>query len=416
MPVVDMVCGTEEWDWRRLAQVLPRELVERIATVRPPCGDTGADKPVWRHGNKHQFTMLSAYEAIADRDGPHEGGEWRKIWKLLVPQRIRVFVCIVFHDRLLTNVERFRRHITGSNLCGICGASPESVDHVLRSCAMVRNVWLRAIPMEVRDVFFNIPFKGWLCKNLFDPNFVICDEDWSIRFAIICWFIWKRRCCLVLGSGETFNDDILVRVNRMVEGCKRAYCANLRVPSQSIVQSCWCAPSLGWVKFNVDASVSTRDSRAGVGGVLRDDRGCWLLGFSRFLGRCDSLLAELWAIHDGLLHAWDSGYVRVELESDCLEVVRIINSESRALEGSALVSSITGVISRDWTVVVAHVGRGSNRVVDALAARGRDLGVGGMQLLAPPDALVSLIEEEALGSTSVVGEPIGVGPTRMGIG
>ncbi|KAL4353303.1 hypothetical protein GQ457_06G005280 [Hibiscus cannabinus] len=364
MPVVDMV--------------LPMELVERIATVRPPCGDAGADKPVWRYGSKHQFTMCSTYEAIADGVGPQEGGEWRKIRKLLVPQRIRVFFWIVFHDRLLTNVERYRRHITGNNLCGICGACPESMDHVLRSCAMVRNVWL--------------------------------------RFAITCWLIWKRRCCLVLGTGETFNDDILVHVNRMVEGCKRAFIANQRAPSRSIVQSCWCTPSLGWIKLNVDSSVSTRDYRAGVGGVLRNDRGRWLLGFSRFLGHCDSLLAELWAIHDGLLHAWDSGYARVELESDCLEAVRIINSESRALEGSALVSSFVGVISRDWTVTVTHVGRGRNRVADALAARGRDLGAGGMLFLAPPNALVSLIEEEALGSTSAVGESIGVGTNRLGIG
>ncbi|KAL4325878.1 hypothetical protein GQ457_11G009460 [Hibiscus cannabinus] len=185
----------------------------------------------------------------------------------------------------------------------------------------------------------------------------------------------------------------------MVEGCKRAFIANQRVPSRSIVQSCWCAPSLGWIKLNVDASVSTRDYRAGVGGVLRNDRG-----------------PKLWAIHDGLLHAWDSGYARVELESDCLEAVRIINSESRALEGSALVSSIVGVISRDWTVTVTHVGRGRNRVADALAARGRDLGAGGMLFLAPPNAFVSLIEEEALGSTSAVGESIGVGTNRLGIG
>ncbi|KAL4296817.1 hypothetical protein GQ457_12G001150 [Hibiscus cannabinus] len=228
--------------------------------------------------------------------------------------------------------------------------------------------------MEVKDVFFTLSTKFWLCKNLFDPNFVTCDEDWPIRFVVLCWLIWKRRCCLVLGSGEGFRDDILVRGDRMVEECKRALCANQWVSSRPVVQSSWLAPPLGWVKLNVDASVSSRDHKAGVGGVLRDDLGRWIIGFSRFLGRCDSLIAELWAIHDGLLQAWDSGYTRVELESDCLEAARIGNSASTTLAGSALVSSIKEVIGRVWTVVVKHVGRGNNRVADYLAAHGSRTG------------------------------------------
>ncbi|KAL4272206.1 hypothetical protein GQ457_13G013010 [Hibiscus cannabinus] len=347
MLVADMVCGTGDWDWRRIEHALPREMVERIATVQPP-------------------VALS------------EVGEWRRIWKLSVPQRIRVFVWLVFHDLLLTNVERHRRHMTNSNLCELCGDSPESVDHVLRSCAMVRNVWLRSIPMEAREVFFTLPIKAWLCKNLFEPNSVTCDEDWPIRFAILCWLLWKRRCCLVLGSGESFRDDVLVCGDRMV-------------------------------RLNVDASVTLHDNRAGVGRVIRDAQGRWVFGFYRFLGRCDSLVAEMWAIHDGLLQAWDLGYTRIELESDCLEAVLIIHSESSALAGSALVSSIKEVMGRGWTVVVKHVGRGSNRVADFLAAQGRNLVAGGMRLSEPPVALVSLLEEEFLGPSSSVGEATGVG-------
>ncbi|KAK8514764.1 hypothetical protein V6N12_057660 [Hibiscus sabdariffa] len=117
----------------------------------------------------------------------------------------------------------------------------------------------------------------------------------------------------------------------------------------------------------------------------------------------------MWAIHDGLLQAWDLGYTRIELESDCLEAVRIIHSESSALAGSALVSSIKEVLGRGWTVVVKHVGRGSNRVADFLAAQGRNLVAGGMRLSEPPVALVSLLEEEYLGPSSSMGEATGVG-------
>ncbi|KAK9008509.1 hypothetical protein V6N11_075399 [Hibiscus sabdariffa] len=99
--------------------------------------------------------------------------------------------------------------------------------------------------------------------------------------------------------------------------------------------------------MNVDASVSIADQTAGVGGVLRDGYGTWLFGFTRFLGRCATLLTELWTIHDGLLHAWVLGYCQVELESGCLVVVRIVNSRSDVLAGCTLVDSIRRLIRKD---------------------------------------------------------------------
>ncbi|KAK8694008.1 hypothetical protein V6N13_071572 [Hibiscus sabdariffa] len=67
-------------------------------------------------------------------------------------------------------VERYQRHITNSYLCGLCGERLENVDHVLRSCVMVRS----------------------------------------------------RRCCLVLASRESYRDDILVCGDRMVEEPSRS--------------------------------------------------------------------------------------------------------------------------------------------------------------------------------------------------
>ncbi|KAK8506653.1 hypothetical protein V6N12_013467 [Hibiscus sabdariffa] len=138
-----------------------------------------------------------------------------------------------------------------------------------------------------------------------------------------------------------------------------------------VVRSRWSTPSHRWVKLNVDALVSSLDHKAGVGGVIRDEFSFWLLGFTRFLGHYDVLAAALWAIHDSLLQGWNSGYSRVELESNCLEAVSIINSSSDALIGSALVDSVKELIAREWSIVVRHVSRVNNRVADMLASRGR---------------------------------------------
>ncbi|KAK8492824.1 hypothetical protein V6N12_032836 [Hibiscus sabdariffa] len=37
-----------------------------------------------------------------------------------VMQRIKVFMWLAFHDRLLTNAERSMRHLEDSNMCSLC--------------------------------------------------------------------------------------------------------------------------------------------------------------------------------------------------------------------------------------------------------------------------------------------------------
>ncbi|KAL4304165.1 hypothetical protein GQ457_10G007230 [Hibiscus cannabinus] len=230
-------------------------------------------------------------------------------------------------QRLLTNAERVRRHFANSELCGICGGAREDMEHVLRSCAMAKGLWLRLIPSASRVSFFSLTFKEWFCTNLFEGSFVSNDDEWSNRFAIMCWLLWKRRCRLLFEENVGVLDDVLVTGNRLLMQTRDAFTVLAGSYARSAVVRLWSRPPPGWVKMNVDASVSIADQTAGVGGAIRDDTGSWRFGFARFVGRCNALLAELWAIHGGLLHTWELGYLRVELESDFLEAVRIVNCQ-----------------------------------------------------------------------------------------
>ncbi|KAK8486727.1 hypothetical protein V6N12_041723 [Hibiscus sabdariffa] len=136
------------------------------------------------------------------------------------------------------------------------------------------------------------------------------------------------------------------------------------------------------------------DRFAGTGGVLRDDSGAWISGYARSVGRCDALLAELWAIHDGLLLAWDLGFRLVELESDNLEAVRIACAQSNVLSTSALVGAIASLIGREWKVEVRHITRDSNGVADKLAKQGRLLGMESTIFGVAPAVVAGLVEAE----------------------
>ncbi|KAK8627393.1 hypothetical protein V6N13_135005 [Hibiscus sabdariffa] len=71
------------------------------------------------------------------------------------------------------------------------------------------------------------------------------------------------------------------------------------------------------------------------------------------------------------MHAWSRGYRQVELESDSLEAVRLVLSNSPDVAVCGLVLSIKGWLSKMWQVRILHVYREGNRVVDWKAITGR---------------------------------------------
>ncbi|KAL4378034.1 hypothetical protein GQ457_02G022360 [Hibiscus cannabinus] len=55
---------------------------------------------------------------------------WHVIWQLNVPQMVHVFLWLVVHGRLLTNVESCHCHISASSSCTKCSCNVE----VLNQC------------------------------------------------------------------------------------------------------------------------------------------------------------------------------------------------------------------------------------------------------------------------------------------
>ena len=60
------------------------------------------------------------------------------------------------------------------------------------------------------------------------------------------------------------------------------------------------SPSPGVFKFNVDGAVRGKLGMAEIGGVLRNSRGEVLFMFSKHVGVCDSIEAEVLAILEAL--------------------------------------------------------------------------------------------------------------------
>lgn len=90
----------------------------------------------------------------------------------------------------------------------------------------------------------------------------------------------------------------------------------------------WSKPPSGWFKLNTDASVVAHNTSGG--GLIRDSKGQWVQGFSRYIGSTSVLLAELWALRDGIHMAKNLHMHNLIINVDSVEAVKLLSSSSNS--------------------------------------------------------------------------------------
>ncbi|CAA7012828.1 unnamed protein product [Microthlaspi erraticum] len=227
---------------------------------------------------------------------------------------------------------------------------------------------------------------------------------WSTLFAMSCWWGWKWRCWYVFGKTGLCQDrvkfvkDLAKDVSMAHEKSK----AKTGTRARTEQQIAWEPLEGGWLKMNTDGASKGNPGAAAAGGVLSDEVGAWVCGFSLNLGICSAPLAELWGVYYGLYLAWEKRVSRLEIEVDSEMVAGFFKTwinESHPL--SFLVRLCYGFISRDWIVRVTHVYREANCVVDALANHAFSLPFGFFSFTSTPAEISALLLGDVNGSTRV---------------
>lgn len=106
---------------------------------------------IWMHQRKGIFTVKSACKVarkvlsegrVAESSRDCAGKEvWPAIWKLRIPNKIKVFGWRACNEILPTKLNLSKRKIIADAMCPICLRFPESVVHVLWECGAARDVW-----------------------------------------------------------------------------------------------------------------------------------------------------------------------------------------------------------------------------------------------------------------------------------
>ncbi|CAN1830979.1 Putative ribonuclease H protein At1g65750 [Linum perenne] len=367
--VADYASPDGEWDYDKLALLLPDDAIKLVIGISPPNADRGDDQWTWGEERNGLFSIKSAYRIICKLENSKLEDPWLSVWKWGGPNRIKFFLWLVVQEKIMTNSVRLRRHFTTDESCDSCPGRAETVLHVLRDCKLAMDVWSRVREFDCSSTNWKTDLKTWSCHFL--------KSSHGILFGFTCWLIWKARNDRVFAGTRPNPLGVAMKAHIWLKNAEDAAKRNAFVLGNVIkrreTEISWDPGPPGWVTLNTDGSVIPSRAAATAGGLLRDEMGRCLLAYTVNLGNCSITRAELRGAIEGLKRTWDAGFRRVVLLLDSKAAISLLNgSQGTAHQHGMEVLQFRELLDRDWTIQIKHTYREGNHAADFLASIGYD--------------------------------------------
>ena len=330
------------------------------------------DSLIWIGNKKGLFIVKSAYFIAAklqtDKDlGESSSGDsnsiiWKKLWKLKLPPKVKIFSWRACVDGLPVYVKMAERGIHLDCDCLACGEETENLTHALILCDFAPSVWSLWQDCPLNLLVNATDFIDVVHKFCSSPNIVHLEY-----FFAIAWAIWHNRNLLVhndKGLSPLQGWDLVRSVLEDFHEANDALCSAKQGSNDS-----WMAPPPGYFKVNVDGP-SPLDGKgiSGVGAIVRNDGGKVVVALCKALPSCyPAEWAELFALEQGVLLAQQLAISNVIFESDVVPVIQAISQDLCGGEAGHLIQEIQRPKSSFASCSFRHVKRAYNGAAHELA-------------------------------------------------
>ena len=277
---------------------------------------------MWKCSNNGEFNTNSAYRLTiqGEENAVQFSGQW--VWKLAMLPKIIYFIWLCLHGSIPIREVLAGRGINCVKLCPICKEQDESILHLLRDCVYARDLWRKLEVPPTLVSSFTEGFETWLKTNYLSGMKHKGITPWCTLFIFTLWSLWNNRNHVVFEN--TIPNPRLDKVC-LSQAKDYYYCINKakQITPKIAIPVRWSKPILGWFKFNTDGASLGNPGKAGSGGLIKDNERRWVRGFSRSVGHATSVIAELWALKDGLELVAQLGIGCLEVELDAKIIVEI---------------------------------------------------------------------------------------------
>lgn len=98
--------------WDILIPLLPEIMLLKLEAIFLSSDNTRIDRLAWRGTSNGWFSVKLAYKLTIEDSVSEPAALWNFLWRLCLPQRVKMFVWIVLKEKIITNHERLKRHFT----------------------------------------------------------------------------------------------------------------------------------------------------------------------------------------------------------------------------------------------------------------------------------------------------------------
>lgn len=358
---VKAVVGEDgNWDLDRLSLNLPGEIISRIKSINPPSELDEEDILAPTYLTHQGFSLSLAYQSQIPCENRIDVG-W--VWSIKTLPRIQFFIWLACLDRLPHRKLLVDRRVPTQVECPRCNQGVEDTNHILRSCPLSHEVW-DLTPIQGLQK----PVSVWIQENVKEVE-IFRNIEWRILFPFLCFEIWKSRNHSIFNPNKPKlkAEEILAHAWRNAKTYVLAHNSSESNHDPVLVRLTDQIPR-DWAMINVDAAFKDVHHISGLGGVLRDSEGKWILGFTKSIYARDALDAELKGIQEGLATALNHGIQKLVLFSDCKTAITLLDHETPQSNIYANVLRVCRDLRKSFEQIrITHCSRDLNKVADLLA-------------------------------------------------
>ena len=151
------------------------------------------------------------FESRASSDIETRQKEWKHLWGMQLPSKIKVFCWRLALNSIPTGEVLKSRNLATSAECKICGAGEDSWEHALLHYTMLKCVWA-LVEEEITELLATLRIsdpKHWVL-------FMCCNipQVEGIRILITCWAIWHARRKVIHEGVFQSPLSIMAKVNQ----------------------------------------------------------------------------------------------------------------------------------------------------------------------------------------------------------
>ncbi|CAI0468584.1 unnamed protein product [Linum tenue] len=163
------------------------------------------------------------YQALNQERFPgSDSFPFRTVWRSEVPMKVKAFLWLVTHERILTHDNLKRRGWNLASRCALCNSEEENIDHLFRHCSFSSKIWsILQLMIEFHGPFpdrFVLLIRCWSrCSQ----------TQWKNDFAsgllhAFSWEIWKERNARIFHDKSSHWRVILHKICRVLLSWVRA--------------------------------------------------------------------------------------------------------------------------------------------------------------------------------------------------